>query len=106
VVRWAARRPAGLPLYRPPGAPASLRGDPDLAAAAAVLAGLPAWLRHDVGSVTAPGPDQVTLQLAGRITVLWGAPGRAAAKAEELAILMRTHARYYDVSAPGAALTR
>jgi cell division protein FtsQ len=106
TVRWAARRPADLPLY-PTAAPvASLRGDPDLAAAAAVLGELPAWLRHTVDSVTAPGPDQVTLRLPGGITVLWGGTDRAGAKAAELTVLMRAHVHYYDVSAQGTVLTK
>jgi cell division protein FtsQ len=109
VVQWAARRPADLPLYPNAAATASLRGDPDLAAAAAVLAELPAWLRHSVVSITAPAPDQVTLRLAGpryQITVLWGGTDSAAAKTAELAALLRTHMRYYDVSAPGSVLTK
>ena len=106
VVRWAARRPADLPLY-PTAAPlASLRGDPDLSAAAAVLGELPARLRHSVDSVTAPSPDQVTVRLAGGITVLWGGTDRAGAKAQELTVLMGTHGNYYDVSAPGTVLTK
>jgi cell division protein FtsQ len=106
VVQWAAGRPADLPLY-PAAAPvASLRGDPDLAAAAVVLGELPARLRHSVDSVTAPSPDQVTLRLAGGITVLWGGTDRAGAKAEELTVLMRTHGNYYDVSAQGTVLTK
>jgi hypothetical protein len=38
--------------------------------------------------------------------VVWGSPRRGAQKARELVLLMRTHARYYDVSAPGTAVTR
>jgi cell division protein FtsQ len=109
VVRWSARRAAGLPLYLTAVPVAALRGHPDLAAAVAVLAELPASLRHWVVSVTAPAPDQVTLGLAGprhRMTVLWGGPGRAAAKAGELAVLMRSRMSYYDVSAPGSVLAR
>jgi cell division protein FtsQ len=106
VVQWAAGRPADLPLY-PTAAPlASLRGDPDLAAAAAVLGELPARLRHSVDSVTAPSPDQVTLRLSGGVTVLWGGTDRAGAKAQELTVLMRTHGNYYDVSAQGTVLTK
>jgi cell division protein FtsQ len=106
VVRWAAHRPADLPLY-PTAAPiASLRGDPGLAAVAAVLGELPARLRHSVDSVTAPSPDQVTLRLAGGITVLWGGTDRAGAKAQELTLLMRTHGNYYDLSAQGTVLTK
>ena len=105
-MQWDARRPADLPLYPTAAPAASLRGDPDLAAAAAVLGELPAWLRHSVASVTAPDPDQVTLRLAGGITVLWGGTDRAGAKAAELTVLMQTHMHYYDVSAPGSVLTK
>ena len=106
MLQWVARRPADLPLY-PTAAPVgALRGDPDLAAAAAVLGELPARLRRSVTSVTAPDPDQVTLRLADGITVLWGGTDRAGVKARELAVLMRTHMRYYDVSAPGSVATK
>ena len=106
IVRWAAVRPAGLPVYSVTAVVASLRGDPDLAAAAAVLSELPAQLLKSVESVTAPAPDQVTLQLSGGITVLWGGTGRAAEKAEELTVLEMTHSHYYDVSAQGTLLTK
>ena len=106
IVQWAAGRPADLPLYSTVAPVTSLGGDPDLAAAAAVLSELPPWLRHSVASVTAPDPDQVTLRLAGGITVLWGATDRAGAKAAELTVLMKTHMHYYDVSAQGSVLTK
>jgi len=109
VVRWSGGRPAGLPLYLTAVPVAALRGDPDLAAAAAVLGELPASLRRPLISVTAPEPDQVTLRLAGpkyRVTVLWGGTDRAEAKAGELAVLMRSRLSYYDVSAPGSVLAR
>jgi len=48
MVRWAARSPAGLPLYDTEAPAGALRGDPDLAAAAAVLGELPAAVRHVV----------------------------------------------------------
>ena len=106
IVRWAARRPANLPLYPDPGtAAASLRGDQDLAAAAAVLGELPAQLRRAVESVTAPSPDQVTLQLSGGITVVWGDASDAPRKAQELTVLRRTHSHYFDVSAQGTLTT-
>jgi cell division protein FtsQ len=106
VVQWVASRPAGLPLY-PTAAPiSSLRGDPDLAASAAVLGELPPWLRRSVASVTAPEPDQVTLRLTDGITVLWGGTDRAGAKAAELTALMPAHMHYYDVSAQGSVLTK
>jgi cell division protein FtsQ len=70
-----------------------------------VLGELPASLRSSVTSVTVPSPDQVTLSLSSGVTVLWGSADDAAAKARELAILMRTHARSYDVSSPATAVT-
>jgi cell division protein FtsQ len=106
VVRWAARRPADLSLYLTTVPVAALRGDPDLAAAAAILGELPATVRRSVASVTAPGPDQVTLRLAGGVTVLWGGTDRAGAKARELTVLMRPHMHFYDVSGPGSVTVK
>jgi cell division protein FtsQ len=106
VVQWAARRPADLPLYPTTSPVTALRGDPDLAAAVAVLGELPAWLRHSVASVTAPAPDQVTFGLADGVTVVWGGTDRAGAKAAEIGALLGTRKHYYDVSAPGSVLTR
>jgi cell division protein FtsQ len=105
VVQLVQTRPVILPVYTTSAPVSSLRGDPDVSAAAAVLGQLPAALRPTVISVTAASPDQVTLQLRSGVTVVWGGPGDAAAKAKELAILMRTRARYYDVSSPATAVT-
>ena len=105
VVESAPARPSGLPLYTTTAPASSLQGDQGVAAASAVLAGLPGSLRSSVTSVTAPSPDQVTLSLSGGVTVLWGSADDAAAKAKELAILMPAHARYYDVSSPASAVT-
>ena len=105
TVLWAAHRPSRLPLYLTSDTAASLDGSPDVAAAAAVLAELPAGLRHSLASITAPSPDQVTLELSNGVTILWGNASDASAKAKELSLLMRTHAHYYDVSAPGTVMT-
>jgi cell division protein FtsQ len=105
IVQWAARRPAGFPVYITAAVISSLRGDPDVWAAATVLGDLPARLRASVILVTAPSPDQVTLRLTHGVTVLWGGTGDARQKAEELGVLMPAHASYYDVSAPGSAVT-
>ena len=105
IVQSAVTRPAGLPIYTTTATASSLRGDPDVAAAAAVLGGLPASLRSSVTSVIVPSPDQVTLSLGNGVTIVWGSANDAAAKAQELAILMRTHARSYDVSSPATAVT-
>ena len=106
VVRWAARDPAGLPRYATSVPAGALRGDPGLAAAAAVLGELPAAVRHSVRSVSAPEPDQVTLHLAGGTTVLWGDASRAAVKARELSVLERAHMRYCDVSGLGSVAAK
>ena len=104
VLRQAQARPPGLPLYVA-AAVSGLAGDPSVAAAAAVLGELPASIRSAVTSVTAAGPDQVTLQLRSGVTILWGGAEDAAAKAQELAALMTTRAHYYDVSSPATAVT-
>jgi len=106
VLQRVTRRPAGLPLYPTVAPEGALRGDPDLTAATAVLGELPAQLRHSVKSITAPHPDQVTLRLAGGVTVLWGDTGRPGIKARELSVLMRSHSRYYDVSGLGSVTAR
>ncbi|MGE5287876.1 MAG: cell division protein FtsQ/DivIB [Micromonosporaceae bacterium] len=102
-----ASRPRLLPLFVPSGpARGSVRGSAEVTAAAAVTRELPARLLRQLKSVTAPAADQVTLRLKGGVTVVWGSPGRAAAKERVLRILFRTHARYYDVSSPAIATTR
>jgi cell division protein FtsQ len=107
IVSWAKAKPAGLPLLQTTVAGGALRGDRGVAAASAVVTGLPGWLSQQVKSVSAsdPGPS-VTLYLTGGQTVAWGGPDREAVKARELAILMRDPARYYDVSAPGTVVTK
>jgi cell division protein FtsQ len=112
-VRDSARRPPGLPVLQltagaagPGGAarPSSLR--PVASAAAAVLRELPPRIARRVAVVTAPTPAEVSLQLANGVVIVWGDTSRSAEKARELALLMRTHARLYDVSAPGTAVTQ
>jgi cell division protein FtsQ len=104
TVEWVRRKPAGMPLIRSPQAAA-----PDgqgVAAAAAVLQQLPATLRAMIVSVSAPGADAVKFALRGGITVVWGSAGQTQAKVEELTVLLRTKARYYDVSDPATAVTQ
>ncbi len=103
VVPAAPAVPRGMPVFRPDG---PLRGNPAVAAAVAVLHELPAALSGRLKWLAAPSAGEVTLHLSGGVTVIWGAPGRAAAKARVLAVLMRTHARVYDVSQPSVATTR
>jgi cell division protein FtsQ len=103
TVRWAARKPAGMPLLSAP--PAELRGNSAVLAAAVVLRQLPAELRGQLVSVSAPSAVSVTLHLNSGVTVLWGGSGQAVQKWAELELLFKTHARFYDVSDPGTALT-
>jgi cell division protein FtsQ len=107
VVRWVAARPPGMPLLADPpaGSTAGLRGDAAVRAAVTVLRQVPASLRRRIRAVRAPAADAVTLDLRGRIVVLWGGTDRSAAKAAELAALMRSHATNYDVSDPDTAVT-
>jgi cell division protein FtsQ len=106
TVTTAARRPPGLPRLSagPPGA--ALRGNPGVRAAADVLRELPRQLADRVRVVTASGPQDVTLRLARGVTIVWGGPERAAEKLKEVTVLMRTHARWYDVSGAGTAVTQ
>ena len=93
-----------MPLLSP--APAVLRGSAAIGAAAVVLRQLPPRVRARLRWVSAASASSVTLHLAGRVTVLWGGVDRAAQKSAELTLLLRTRARYYDISDPGTAVTR
>ena len=79
---------------------------PVASAGAAVLHELPPWIARRVAVVSAPTPSEVSLQLANGAVIVWGDSSRAAEKARELTLLMRTHARRYDVSASGTAVTQ
>lgn len=110
IVSWSRTKPASLPLYVTSVPGSALRGDARLSAASAVLAELPPWLSRSVASVSASGTataaGPVTLSLRDGKTVVWGGTDGAARKARELAILIGGQATYYDVSAPGTAVTR
>jgi cell division protein FtsQ len=103
TVRWSPRKPAGMPLLAAP--PVQLRGSHGVLAAASVLRQLPARLRLLVESVTAPSAQDVTLHLRGGVTVAWGGAAQTRAKAAEVIVLLRTRARYLDVSDPNTAVT-
>jgi cell division protein FtsQ len=112
VVESSSRRPPALPSLELSAVPGSgpvsvpeLRGSPAVYAAAMVLHELPHYLARSVVSLQAPSATDVTLRLARGITIVWGGTDRAAEKSRELAVLMRTHARSYNVSAPGTAVT-
>lgn len=106
VLRWAPSAPRRLVMLKAAGQPAaSLRHDPAVLAAGTVVRKLPSWLRSRVATVRAAGPADVILILRAGVTVKWGGPGQAAAKASEMAVLLRTKAGYYDVSDPSTAVT-
>lgn len=83
----------------------SFRRDRAVLAAGAVVRTLPAWLRHRVVQVRAGGPADVILVMRRGPVVRWGGPSHAAAKSAEVAVLLRTKARYFDVSDPVSAVT-
>jgi len=105
IVSWSSSQPAGMPRLTAP-ALAQVHGSSAVLSAAAVVRELPASLRALVKSVAATGPDAVSLHLRSRVTVLWGGPGQAAAKAAELTVLLRTGARHLDVSDPSTVATQ
>jgi cell division protein FtsQ len=108
VVESVSEQPLDMPILdlpAGPAQPAALRGNPAVHAAAVVVRELPRYLARKLVSVQAPSATEVTLRLSGGVSIVWGGTDRAAEKAKELAVLMRTHARSYDVSAPGTAVT-
>ena len=106
IVRTAQAKPRGMAAFWPSVPGTALQGSPSVAAGAAVLREVPAWIGRSVAVVSASSPQNVTLGLSDGITIVWGSTARATAKATELSALMRTHAHYYDVSSPGTAVTR
>lgn len=107
VLRTAAAVPPGLVVMRSPGGPVTaLRNNKAVCAAGAVVRALPPWLRGKVRAARTSGSANVILTMTNGATVVWGAATRDAAKARELAILLRTGASYYDVSDPTTAVTR
>jgi len=106
--------PASTPEPSPPSTPTGagdaagtpLRGNPAVRAAATVLRELPPAIAHRVRAVFAPTASEVWVRLSGGVVIVWGDTSRPAEKAKELSLLMHTHARGYDVSAPGTAVTQ
>jgi len=106
VLGRAATAPAGLVVLKSPSLPAgSARHDRAVLAAGIVVRNLPRWLRERVTAVRASGTADVILILRGGASVVWGGTAHATAKAAEVAILLRTDARLYDVSDPSTAVT-
>ncbi len=107
ILGRADSRRAGLVLLeKSADQPATaLRKSAAVLAAGAVVRELPGWLRHRVAAVRAAAQARVILKLRHGITVVWGSAAREGAKAEELGVLLRTRATYYDVSDPESAMT-
>jgi cell division protein FtsQ len=106
ILGRASSAPAGLVVLRSPTVPAGqVPPNPAVLAAGTVVRNLPPWLRSQVSAVRAAGKSDVILILRGGASVVWGAPRRTAAKAAEVAILLRTKARSYDVSDPRVVVT-
>ena len=105
-LRQVASRPPGLPVLTVNITSRSLRDSPAVRAAAAVLAELPRQVARAVRGVVTGGPNDVSVQLANGAVVVWGGAERGGVKAAELQVLMRRHARVYDVSGAGTAVTK
>ena len=97
--------PAGLVPVQV-GAPVPGPGDVDARAAMQVLAALPAGVRSRVLTVHAPSPVDVSLDLRGGRTVVWGSAADSTTKAVVLRTLLHRSARVYDVSTPSVVVTR
>jgi cell division protein FtsQ len=110
IVRMTATRPAALPVLAISLPGSALRGNPDVRAAADVLAELQPWLARQVAEVSTgavpDGPQQVTLGLRDGTTVQWGTTDDAAQKSRELSILLSGQVRDVDVSTPGTVVTK
>ena len=73
---------------------------------AARTAGLPRNVPESVFTVISGGPNDVSVKLANGAIVIWGGAEQGSVKAAELQVLMRRHARVYDVSGAGTAVTK
>ena len=104
ILGQVSRPESGLVLLKSSTPPATLRGNAVVLAAGIVVRGLPAWLRHRLTAVRTSG-SKVILILRRGVTVIWGGTAAEQAKAEEVAVLLRTRATYLDVSDPQSATT-
>ncbi|MGN8027041.1 FtsQ-type POTRA domain-containing protein [Microbacterium sp. 22242] len=105
---------AGVPLSTTDDRPAGyalidLKGGTDASSfrgVGVVLRTLPAALRAQVDSVTAPTPDDITLQLSSGTKIVWGSPDQSALKATTLQKLMAASPDHgmYDVSSPNVGV--
>lgn len=73
---------------------------------ARMAAGMPNWLRARVAKVTVHAEEDIRLTMKNGKEVRWGNEAQSVRKAEVLFVLLRIHAREYDVSAPNAPATK
>ena len=108
VIQTAVKRTAGYPVVDISQDASDSSRHKEFAAAAAVLAALPAGMLAKVDTVSATGAQDVTLKLITHVTVVWGGPEDATLKSQVLADLMKgaPRASVYDVSAPNNPVTR
>jgi cell division protein FtsQ len=99
----AASLPAGVPVVA--GVEVDSFGPDRVNAVLETLDSLPASLRRQVVTVSAPTATSVSFTLSGGATVVWGSTDQGARKATVLAALLHLRARQYDVSAPDAPVT-
>ncbi|UOE44873.1 FtsQ-type POTRA domain-containing protein [Agromyces larvae] len=97
VIDHLAERPEGQPLIE-----AGAVTSEGFRAAAAVIRSLPPQVRPQVVRATAETVDDVRLELASGVSVVWGSAEQSTTKADVLAALMVSSpdASRYDVSAP------
>ncbi|MFC4244804.1 cell division protein FtsQ/DivIB [Gryllotalpicola reticulitermitis] len=107
VLAAAAKPQAGYPMVTLT-AGQQPESSPGYAAAASVIAALPAAVRSQVTAASATSPNDVTLSLAGGKTVVWGSADQLQLKTEDLQALLKGAgaAHTYDVSSPEAPITR
>jgi cell division protein FtsQ len=80
-------------------------GAADARAAMRVLDDVPASLRARIEGLHAPSPVEVSFDLRGGRTVVWGSAEDGSRKAAVLRSLLLRHATVYDVSTPDVVVT-
>jgi cell division protein FtsQ len=108
TIATSPARPAGYPLITAAGGPAENDATSGFAAAASVLASLPAPFLAQVDTVSATTTDDVSFTLRGSgAKVVWGSADDSDLKAAALAALLKSAggARLFDVSSPHSVTT-
>lgn len=93
--------PRGLPVIDTPAGTSQSA----LREAASVVSSLDPEVAKLVDHVEVQTVDQISLALKGGRTVIWGSAADSATKADVLKVLLKQHAKTYDVSVPGQPTT-